>query len=653
MAEIEFFFNNQITTIQCNLDDKIKDICKIYSEKIKKDINLLYFIYDSNILNENYLELSFNEVVKNSDKERKKINLSVKEKMVKSKEIICPKCTEDIRIKINEYKVTLFDCIFGHTINTNLSEFQNSQYIDESEIKCNNCSKYNKFNTNNNEFYKCNVCKINLCPLCKSNHDESHKIINYELKNYICEEHNEDYISYCKECKYNLCPLCLKEHSNHNIMKFKDLMIDKEQKIKEKNELRKKIDSLNNDIKEIISKLNSVLENLEIYYKICEEILNNYNFKNKNYQSIQNINEIFSQDVVNDINSVIKENITTNKFYKIMKIYYKMNQEEPKEKDENELKYENKNEIINNIKQKDIEEKEKESIKEENIINEQNNEKINEIKIIYKIDKNEKEIKLFGSTFIKNNRGKCKFMHKDKEYELIEYFNTKKIKDEFLEIKLKDINNITDMSFLFSKCSSLSSLPDISKWDTKNITNLANLFSYCSKLSVLPDISTWNTKNVTNMSSMFLNCSKLSSLPDISKWTTDNVSDISYIFYNCSKLCSLPDISKWNTKNVKNMKSIFYYCSSLSSLPDISKWDTGNVTNMSYMFYNCSKISRIPDISKWNTNNVTDISDMFYNCMKLASLPDINKWNIDKVKDKSEMFYNCPKLSQYIPSKFK
>ena len=45
---------------------------------------------------------------------------------------------------------------------------------------------------------------MNLCPLCKSNHDKDHKIINYEQKYFICEEHNKEYNSYCEACKKDL-----------------------------------------------------------------------------------------------------------------------------------------------------------------------------------------------------------------------------------------------------------------------------------------------------------------------------------------------------------------------------------------------------------------------------------------------------------------
>ena len=57
---------------------------------------------------------------------------------------------------------------------------------------------------------------------------------------------------------------------------------------------------------------------------------------------------------------------------------------------------------------------------------------------------------------------------------------------------------------------------------------------------------------------MFCGCSSLKSLPDISKWKTDNITNIEYLFSGCESLESLPDISKWNTKNIKNMAKVFY-----------------------------------------------------------------------------------------------
>ena len=37
--------------------------------------------------------------------------------IIKSKEIICPKCNENILIKIDEYKINLYNCKSNHEIN--------------------------------------------------------------------------------------------------------------------------------------------------------------------------------------------------------------------------------------------------------------------------------------------------------------------------------------------------------------------------------------------------------------------------------------------------------------------------------------------------------------------------------------------------------
>ena len=40
------------------------------------------------------------------------------------------------------------------------------------------------------------------------------------------------------------------------------------------------------------------------------------------------------------------------------------------------------------------------------------------------------------------------------------------------------------MSFMFDGCSSLSSLPDISKWNINNLNTMSYMFSGCSLLSL-------------------------------------------------------------------------------------------------------------------------------------------------------------------------
>ena len=103
-------------------------------------------------------------------------------------------------------------------------------------------------------------------------------------------------------------------------------------------------------------------------------------------------------------------------------------------------------------------------------------------------------------------------------------------------IKENIFKNVTNMSGMFGGCSSLISLPVISKWDTKNVTNMSDMFRVCSSLISLPGISKWDTKNVTDMSVMFSDCKVLTSLPDISKWDTKNVTYMSDMFSGCHNL---------------------------------------------------------------------------------------------------------------------
>ena len=572
MALVEFNYNGIITTIECNFKEKMKDIFQKFSDKVKTLDKNIFYLYDGKVrINE---ELTFEEIANLEDKKRKKMKIIVfenelelqKENKIKSKNIICPTCKENIKMDIKNYKINLYECKNGHKIeNILLNKFEETQNIDLSNIICNTCKKNNKSISENNLFYKCLTCNDNICPLCTSNHNKGHKIINYDDKYYICEKHNENYISYCEQCKINLCSLC-EGHEGHHKILYKNVLPKKDELIEKNQELKEKIYLINKDIKMLINILNQVMNNMNIYYKINEDIIYKYdeNNKKRNYEEIYSLNQFQNSNYINDLDDIIDSNNIKDKFNKIFNIYSKMN--------------------------------------------------IDEINIIYKIK--EKEVRLLGEFFVKNNKNNCKLIINGEEQELYDKYKPElsNIKKDILEIKLKGITKVTNISDMFNYCSSLLSLPDISKWDTSNVTNMSWSFYNCSSLSSLPDISKWNTSNVINMSGMFNGCSSLSSFPDILKWNTSNVKDMNNIFYDCKSLLSLPDISKWDTSNITNMSYMFSNCSSLSSLPDISKWDTSNVTNMSWMFYKCSSLSSLPDISKWNSSNNINMDNMFKDC---------------------------------------
>lgn len=84
---------------------------------------------------------------------------------------------------MENYQIKLYGCENGHIINNiSVNDFNKTQYIDESKIICDICKSANKKEQYNKVFNYCKVCKQKLCPLCKSKHNKSHIIIDYDKK---------------------------------------------------------------------------------------------------------------------------------------------------------------------------------------------------------------------------------------------------------------------------------------------------------------------------------------------------------------------------------------------------------------------------------------------------------------------------------------
>ena len=450
---------------------------------------------------------------------------------------MCPECGEPCKIKLKNFKIILYDCQNGHKNKIDFEQFEESQNIAKSKIKCNKCNNNNI--NNNNDFVKCMECNEYICKLCKENHNKEHKLIKNINNDFICNIHNQKYVSYCNKCKKDLCSLCEKEHINEKDLIYYKNMIPNNINDTEDEDFKYKITQFDSYINRIIEILNNINDKIKLYYKIYHDKAYNYDIKNINYLILNNINEISNYNIriINEIDEIINEVEINKKVNNLVYLYY-------------------------------------------NIFN--NNENI----IKYKIKNGDEKIKIFGNTFVKNNKDNCKIICDKKEYDLMEYFDITnyKGKNDILEIELKINNDLKDMSYMFDNCSSLFYLSN--NWNTKGVTNMSYMFKDCSSLTTLFGISKWNTSSVNNLEGIFYNCISLSNLPDISKWNTNNVTDMSYIFYNCISLSNLPDISKWNTNKVETIKYLFYNCISLSYLPDISKWNTKNIVNICYLFNN-------------------------------------------------------------------
>ena len=307
-ANLDFIYQGNTIRIQGKRNEYMKDIIKRYTIKIDKDIKDVYFMSNGNKINEelkleeinnneNEIKILVNDINDNNTENKNKISKQ-------NKDIICPECGNICLIDINDYKIKLYKCINKHNReNILLDEYNDLQKNNEVNVVCSECNK-NKNEIYKNQLYKCYKCKVNICPLCKSKHNKDHILIDYELKNYICNEHGERYISYCKTCNTNLCDLCEPKHNKHNFFSLNKSITNKEKNI---NKLRIKIEQLKKEINDIINKFNKIVDNLEIYYNINNSIINNYNIKNKNYEIIMNINNIYNNNekVIEDIDEIV------------------------------------------------------------------------------------------------------------------------------------------------------------------------------------------------------------------------------------------------------------------------------------------------------------------------------------------------------------
>ena len=183
------------------------------------------------------------------------------------------------------------------------------------------------------------------------------------------------------------------------------------------------------------------------------------------------------------------------------------------------------------------------------------------IDIIYKVNKEENKLKLFGEKFVQNNKSNCTIVINGIEYDLVSFINIKDYNYDNsgkFKIKLYGVKNIIDMSYIFHKCPNLIEVPNISQMNTTKVTNMSRLFEGCTLLESLPNISNWDISNVTDIRAMFYNCKNLKNFPDISNWNTSNVITMKEMFWSCSKLNikKLPDFSKWEKSKATDYEEV-------------------------------------------------------------------------------------------------
>ena len=119
-------------------------------------------------------------------------------------------------------------------------------------------------------------------------------------------------------------------------------------------------------------------------------------------------------------------------------------------------------------------------------------------------------------------------------------------------------------------------------------TTTCDWFYGMTNLQSITGIEYLNTSEVTDMGFMFMRCSKLTSL-DVSHFNTSKVINMNQLFSNCTGLTSL-DLSNFNTSKVTTMLRMFYNSTNLRTIYVGNGWSTAAVTYSGDMFKYCTSL---------------------------------------------------------------
>lgn len=187
-------------------------------------------------------------------------------------------------------------------------------------------------------------------------------------------------------------------------------------------------------------------------------------------------------------------------------------------------------------------------------------------------------------------------------------------------------NNGTNMKGLFSYCT--APILDLRQLDIIKVSDMSYMFSNCSSAV---NIDGWDTSKVDNMSYMFY---YFTGSVDISKLDTSSVTDVSYMFNstNTDKMI----LTGLSFPSATSLQYMFNYAKGTTL--DLSSWgDVSHVTDMNKMFNN-AEYKKI-DLTGWKTTNVKNMKDMFYtysNPLEELIIPD---WDMTNTTSYSDFYY--------------
>ena len=420
---------------------------------------------------------------------KKKINQKEEMKLNNNKDnfFCCPRCRERILISLNPSNFSLsYNCENNHKeTNLDYCNFYQNRYINGNSNKY--CQQCKKEKLNNNKTINCNICKMKLCGTCILQHQKMYNHKNFGLiYNSIkkCSIHDLDISQFCKTCKKNLCTFCLKkneennEHLNHDVVNFSDLIPGEEDiKINEK-KLKERIIKNNSIIvklnkwkDEMCSLIDETIDKLNKDKLINQMIIQNFNWKYLDYINYKNYElaieklEITNEGLEDFYKSkmfIEQTNALTDylfgKNHRLNEINNKdkENKNDEEDKDNNIIINENKEKNENKINKEKIYENEIRNEIQFNIIKEINNNKNDENMENNIIDslKNEKALLYNNDSiycFSLENKSMTKIIENNKDKDQNKKSLNKNIYESLSDLKNNLSNKIGNYNILIWK----------------------------------------------------------------------------------------------------------------------------------------------------------------------------------------------------------
>ncbi len=155
------------------------------------------------------------------------------------------------------------------------------------------------------------------------------------------------------------------------------------------------------------------------------------------------------------------------------------------------------------------------------------------------------------------------------------------LKDNFAKkvaLKLSEVSGLTDMSYCFYDCWTLTQAPVI----PSGVTNMQGCFFDCTNLTQAPVIPS----GVTNMQGCFYDCKSLIQAPEI----PSGVTNMRYCFYRCKSLIQAPEIPS----SVTGMHSCFEGCKKITAVTLKCNYNSGQIYTFPAFkdaFKDCEKLT--------------------------------------------------------------